>query len=45
MVCLRGKGYLITWPREVGVRPWESGNGHLVKPVDLHDLERLLVEM
>jgi quercetin dioxygenase-like cupin family protein len=34
LVCLRGKGYLITWPREVGVRPWESGNGHLVKRQD-----------
>jgi hypothetical protein len=34
LICLRGKGYLITWPREAGVRPWESGNGHLVKRQD-----------
>ena len=34
LVCLRGKGYLLTWPREVGIRPWESGNGHLVQRQD-----------
>ena len=22
LVCLRGKGYLLTWPRELGIRPW-----------------------
>ena len=34
LVCLRGKGYLLTWPRELGIRPWESGNGHLVQRQD-----------
>jgi quercetin dioxygenase-like cupin family protein len=34
LVCLRGKGYLITWPREAGIRPWETGNGHLVQRQD-----------
>jgi len=34
LVCLRGKGYLLTWPRQAGIRPWESGNGHLVQRQD-----------
>lgn len=34
LVCVTGKGYLITWPREAGIRPWENGNGHLVKRLD-----------
>jgi quercetin dioxygenase-like cupin family protein len=34
VVCVRGKGYSITWPREIGIRPWETGQGHLVKRQD-----------
>ena len=34
VLCVRGKGYSITWPREIGIRPWESGKGHLVKRQD-----------
>lgn len=34
LLCVRGKGYSITWPIELGIRPWESGNGHLVKRQD-----------
>jgi hypothetical protein len=34
LVCVRGKGYLITWPREAGIRPWENGKGHLVQRLD-----------
>jgi len=34
LICLRGKGYLITWPKEAGVRPWEAGNEHLVQRQD-----------
>jgi hypothetical protein len=25
---------LLTWPREAGIRPWESGNSHLVQRQD-----------
>ncbi len=25
LICLRGKGYTYAWPRELGTRPWESG--------------------
>ncbi len=25
LICLRGKGYTYTWPREIGTRPWETG--------------------
>ena len=32
LVCVRGKGYSITWPRdEGGLTPWKDGKGHLVK--------------
>lgn len=34
VVCVRGKGYSITWPTEIGIRPWEAGKGHLVKRQD-----------
>src|SRR3972149_6800749 len=34
LVCLRGKGYTLTWPTELGTRPWEAGKGHLVKRQD-----------
>ncbi|MDP2730665.1 MAG: cupin domain-containing protein [Dehalococcoidales bacterium] len=31
LVCVRGKGYSLAWPMELGMRPWEAGKGHLVK--------------
>lgn len=32
LVCVRGKGYSITWPRgEGGLTPWQDGKGDLVK--------------
>ncbi len=34
LICLRGKGYTLNWPVEVGHRPWESGKGHLVQRLD-----------
>lgn len=34
LLCLRGKGYTITWPTQAGTRPWEAGKGHLVKRQD-----------
>ncbi len=34
VVCLKGKGYSITWPTSIGIRPWENGKGHLVKRQD-----------
>ena len=34
LLCLSGKGYSITWPMDAGTRPWENGNGHLVKRQD-----------
>jgi mannose-6-phosphate isomerase-like protein (cupin superfamily) len=35
LVCLGGKGYSITWPRdEGGITPWEDGKGELVKTQD-----------
>ena len=34
IVCLSGKGYSITWPREAGTQPWKNGRGDLVKRQD-----------
>ena len=34
ILCLSGKGYSITWPREAGTTPWQNGMGHLVKRQD-----------
>ena len=34
LVCMEGKGYSFTWPVELGTRPWESGNGEMVKRQD-----------
>jgi quercetin dioxygenase-like cupin family protein len=34
LVCLRGKGYSITWPKELGTQPWAEGKGELVKQQD-----------
>ena len=34
LVCLRGKGYSITWPKQAGTHPWEEGKGDLVKRQD-----------
>lgn len=34
LVALSGSGYTLNWPREAGVRPWESGHGDVVERVD-----------
>jgi len=34
VVCVAGKGYSITWPKEIGIHPWQDGKGHLVKRQD-----------
>ncbi|MBI4297762.1 MAG: cupin domain-containing protein [Chloroflexi bacterium] len=34
LICLRGKGFTLNWPVELGPRPWETGKGHLVKRAD-----------
>lgn len=34
LICLGGKGYSIMWPMDAGTRPWEAGNGSLVKRQD-----------
>jgi len=30
LICLGGKGYTYAWPREVGTRPWETGQADKV---------------
>ncbi len=34
LICLRGKGYSMTWPLGLGKRPWEAGKGDLVQRQD-----------
>lgn len=34
LTCVRGEGYTLSWPKSAGVRPWESGNGDLVRRTD-----------
>jgi quercetin dioxygenase-like cupin family protein len=34
VVCVSGKGYSITWPKEIGIRPWQDGKGDMVKRQD-----------
>jgi hypothetical protein len=34
LVCLRGEGYTVTWPSELGTRPYESGLEAFVKRQD-----------
>ncbi len=34
LICIRGKGYTLAWPREAGIRPFESGNGEMVERMD-----------
>lgn len=34
IICLRGRAYTYNWPVEVGIRPWESGKGDLVRRQD-----------
>jgi quercetin dioxygenase-like cupin family protein len=34
LICIRGKGYTLAWPRRAGIQPFESGNGHLVERQD-----------
>jgi hypothetical protein len=31
LICIRGKGYTMAWPRTAGIQPWESGNGEMVE--------------
>ncbi len=31
LLCLKGKGFSIAWPREAGVTPWRDGKGDQVK--------------
>ena len=30
LVCVRGEGYTLAWPRTSGMRPWENGRGDTV---------------
>jgi mannose-6-phosphate isomerase-like protein (cupin superfamily) len=34
LVCIKGKGYTYTWPKELGMRPWEAGTTELIQRVD-----------
>jgi hypothetical protein len=34
LVCMRGKGYTLSWPRNAGARPWESGSPEAVTHQD-----------
>ena len=34
LLCLNGKGYTLTWPREAGTTPWANGKSHLVQRQD-----------
>lgn len=34
LICVKGEGYTYTWPREIGLRPWETGQDHLVRRQD-----------
>ena len=31
LVCIKGKGYSVTWPDRLGMKPWEAGLGDQVK--------------
>ena len=31
LVCMRGKGYSITWPKESGINPWAADKGDTVR--------------
>ncbi|MGQ0568035.1 MAG: cupin, partial [Armatimonadota bacterium] len=26
LICIKGRGYTYAWPRDIGPRPWETGN-------------------
>ena len=34
LICIKGKGYTYTWPKEYGMQPWTGGNADKVKRVD-----------
>jgi hypothetical protein len=34
LICLKGKGYTYTWPRALGMHPWEDGFADQVKRQD-----------
>lgn len=31
LICIKGEGYTYTWPRELGMRPWEKGQEDQVR--------------
>jgi hypothetical protein len=31
LICIKGEGYTYTWPRELGMRPWETGHADQVR--------------
>ncbi|MEX2598967.1 MAG: cupin domain-containing protein [Dehalococcoidia bacterium] len=34
LICIRGQGYTMAWPRDAGMRPFEAGNGEMVERQD-----------
>jgi mannose-6-phosphate isomerase-like protein (cupin superfamily) len=34
LICIKGEGYSISWPMDIGTRPWEVGKGDQVKRQD-----------
>jgi mannose-6-phosphate isomerase-like protein (cupin superfamily) len=34
LICLEGKGYTYTWPRELGLHPWEDGLADQIRRQD-----------
>lgn len=34
LICIKGKGYTYTWPRTIGLRPWESNKADQVMRQD-----------
>jgi mannose-6-phosphate isomerase-like protein (cupin superfamily) len=34
LICIKGKGYTISWPERLGPTPWKDGNGSEVRRLD-----------
>ena len=34
LICLRGKGYTYTWPKSLGLHPWEEGHADQIRRQD-----------